>query len=628
MEDDAAAIGSSGLTPSQASGLENLLRNVAASDGTSSYVYSILDELVVHGGWSGISQTQFNTLIGQWFLGTDDPAPLAGSSMVSEAGSALFPANAATAYQALDQGYSNGDCWLVAALDETDAVDPAALTSMIWENANGSYGVRFCSPSGYVYVTVNADLMNGFESAYSTNGTIWGGLLEKAFVEAEADGITFSMEGEPSYGNDYQTVSNGGWDEMMEAITGRRTDYYQLSSETALTAGGSIYEKLLTDIAGGIGVMFDSNTDTSYGLESDHMFAVTGIDQSTGGYIMFNPWGYQETPNAQFEVTPAELYALYASNTGDEFLAADGRNYFTETALCMLAGTAIFTPAGERMIESLAIGDEVCTRFGGVQRIKWIGEQHYGRRFIAGNKDKIPVKIAAGALGNNMPVRDLYVSPGHSVFLDGILLVAKDLVNGVSITQGWVPEVVSYYNIELEAHDCVLAEGAWCETYADCAGMRAAFHNARDFFSRYPGQTAPAEPGLCAPRPRTGAVFSAVLARILRLAEARIEPGPVLGFVEQMDDEMTGWAFDPDHPELPVHLLVFAGGMLIGQCVAHEERVDVRDAGYGAGRSGFRYRLPARIYPSSVVFRRAATGAVLPLAGTFVLRRRLVGGGV
>ncbi len=616
METIADGIGVSGLSSAQVASLAVLLRDVAGGDGTQSYVYSILDMVSSSGGAAGTSQAAFNTLLGQWFLGTDDPTPLAGDEMVSNAGASLFPTDMATAYEHIDQGLDNGDCWLVAALIETAAVNPATLESMVWQNANGSYGVRFCGPSGYVYLTVNADLMNNDDGAYASDGSIWAGVLEKAFVEAQADGISFPMSDgyfyTTDYPNDYDVVSNGGWDEMLKAITGRSTHYYQLFSQAALTAGGSVYNQILSDTKNGIDVLFDSNTETNYGLVADHMFAVTGIDQSTGDYMLFNPWGYAEIADAQFEVTPAELNALYTGGTGDEFLAADGADYFSQAALCHLAGTSILTPEGECRIESLRIGDEVVTRFGGVQRIKWIGEQHYDARFIAGNRGKIPVKIVKGSLGENLPRRDLYLTPGHSLLLDDILVLARDLVNGVSITQDLPSGIVSYYNIELDAHDCVLAEGSWSETYADCGDLRGGFHNAASYWAVHPRIAAPAGPVLCAPRPRWGDAFTAVMARILNLAEVRIRPGPTIGYVEQIGEEITGWAFDPDHPDLPLRLHIYAGWEMVGLCFAHEERPDLRDAGFGSGRNGFRCPLPAGADRSCITVRRAASGAILP----------------
>ena len=73
-----------------------------------------------------------------------------------------------------------------------------------------------------------------------------------------------------------------------------------------------------------------------------------------------------------------------------------------------------------------------------------------------GRKDILPICIKAGALDDNVPHRDLWISPHHAMFFagydgDGVLIEAKDLVNGVTIVQAERVENVEYFHVELEA---------------------------------------------------------------------------------------------------------------------------------------------------------------------------------
>jgi hypothetical protein len=72
-------------------------------------------------------------------------------------------------------------------------------------------------------------------------------------------------------------------------------------------------------------------------------------------------------------------------------------------------------------------------------------------------------------------VRDLRLSPDHAVFVDGVLIPIRHLVNGTTIRPEAV-DAVTYWHVELERHDILLAEGLPCESYLD-TGNRAAFAN-------------------------------------------------------------------------------------------------------------------------------------------------------
>jgi len=299
-----------------------------------------------------------------------------------------------------------------------------------------------------------------------------------------------------------------------------------------------------------------------------------------------------------------------ASVLGHQFVFTDVAQG-TEITICHLRGTKIAVPDGEAAIEDLRIGDLVRTRFSGTQRIKWIGEQRYNSLFLT--QDMLPVCISASALAEGVPTRDLFVSPGHSLLIDGTLVLARDLINGVTVTQFWAPDEVHYFNIELDNHDCVLAEGAWSETYADCPGLRAKFHNSASFFALYPNQTAPAEPQLCAPRPLEGPRFEAALAPVLARAEAETSFGRVFGYLEDIGPcgSLRGWAQDEANPEMPLCLDILTNGAVVGKVIANLSRADVRDAGFNGARCGFIWTPTANLSGADITVRHTGSGKYL-----------------
>jgi hypothetical protein len=119
------------------------------------------------------------------------------------------------------------------------------------------------------------------------------------------------------------------------------------------------------------------------------------------------------------------------------------------------------------------MGDLVLTAEGGTAPVRWIGRRTLradganGYRFA----DPLvyqPIRITAGALGENLPARDLLVSMDHAVLIDGLLVQSGALVNGTSVIRETnLPETFTYYHIELADHALVLAEGMPAETFVD-----------------------------------------------------------------------------------------------------------------------------------------------------------------
>ena len=147
---------------------------------------------------------------------------------------------------------------------------------------------------------------------------------------------------------------------------------------------------------------------------------------------------------------------------------------------CFLRGTQIWTREGYRPIETLAVGDEVAVRFGGFAPIKamvghtlncvagkWVGD--------SGN---MPILVRRDALGENLPTADLCLTAWHPIYVDGFLVNVGDLVNGTSILIKAADgqDSLEFFNIELERHDILDAQGAFCESLARAGTERCAPH--------------------------------------------------------------------------------------------------------------------------------------------------------
>lgn len=196
----------------------------------------------------------------------------------------------------------------------------------------------------------------------------------------------------------------------------------------------------------------------------------------------------------------------------------DGNGADIILVACYLRGTRIATREGERPIETLQIGDRVMTRAGVLRPIRWIGRRRYSPETVFGNRDLAPVLLRAGALSENVPRRDLWVSPEHAMYVDGALFPARALVNGLSIVQDTAARELRYYHIEFETHDVIIAEGAFSESFVDDES-RAMFDNGAEYSRLYPDS--PAVPAVfCAPRIEEGATLEAVRGRLRRRAQS------------------------------------------------------------------------------------------------------------
>jgi Hint domain len=176
--------------------------------------------------------------------------------------------------------------------------------------------------------------------------------------------------------------------------------------------------------------------------------------------------------------------ALGTSANANSILSGSAKTIEVD-ASCFMAGTLIRTATGNCPIEMLSRGDVVITTDAREMPIAWIGKQKVSMTFADKNR-VTPIRIRAGALGENVPSRDLLVSPCHAILVDGNLIQAGALVNGSSVTRlADVPGVFTYYHIELDDHSLIFAENAPAETFVDNVD-RLAFDNWAEHEALFP----------------------------------------------------------------------------------------------------------------------------------------------
>ena len=295
-----------------------------------------------------------------------------------------------------------------------------------------------------------------------------------------------------------------------------------------------------------------------------------------------------------------------------------GTNGYSEPAIttnaaapCYCPGTMILTAAGEAAVENLKIGDTVLTA-NGPEQIVWIGRRAFDGRFIEGRTDVLPVCIRAGALGDGMPRRDLWISPLHAMFLGGVLVPAHALINGVSIIQAASVDQVAYIHVELARHDVIWAEGVLSETFVDDRS-RSMFHNAAEFEQLYPGRLR-IDAVYCAPRISSGEALEIIKQPIDRRAGCHVAVDePIEGCLDGVAGSVVwGWARNPAKPAVPVCVELLVDGVVVSRAAACRFRQDLAQAGFDSGRYGFEFELPDDIASNDVRVRRVADGAELP----------------
>jgi hypothetical protein len=335
-----------------------------------------------------------------------------------------------------------------------------------------------------------------------------GGSFSTIAIPEALDGVVIvGISADGTVAGSYQTASgsyqgftwsNGSTTTLIDPAAGDGSG--EGTFVQSINAGGTIAGYAVTASGNAVGFVYDDGTftalsDPSAGSAAGAGTFITSINAAgeIAGYVVTDSeasaglaQGFVEDgggfaaiddPAYSDIITGGTAPLIVLNNAGDILesyrdATDDSVSVFAAPA-CYLPGTMIRTPAGDVRIETLAPGDMVVTVDGGALPVLHLGRRRADCLGHPTPSHVLPVCVRAGAFGPRLPARDLFLSPDHAIFAEDVLIPIKHLINGTSIRQTEMAEVI-YLHVALTEHAVILAENLPAESYLDTHD-RAAF---------------------------------------------------------------------------------------------------------------------------------------------------------
>lgn len=361
-----------------------------------------------------------------------------------------------------------------------------------------------------IYTGQGGDSVDGGDGSDTIHLHYWSGGSNNTIVDTgssgwdklvlDSGGDSFEIQGDFSLADGIEEVdfSSGGrltsWDALDFDLTGVTiTGTAHISDDSGSgtddTVTGSSQGDIIDGNGGDDSISGAGGDDTiSGGAGSDTLYGDAGADSITGGgggdtldggtgddTLTMDGAGHVDGgDDTDTLVIQGWGHHVPSSSTSGTYTFKDGQvlTYQNiETIVvqaCFTPGTTLLTPAGPRAVETLAVGDLVLTADHGPQPVQWIVTSEHGARSLDAAPNLRPIRIAAGALGNDT---DLWVSRQHAFLAR--LPQGDRLIRAAHLAR-FLPEIAqidrqttsaAYVHILLPRHEIVFASGAVTESF-------------------------------------------------------------------------------------------------------------------------------------------------------------------
>jgi len=186
--------------------------------------------------------------------------------------------------------------------------------------------------------------------------------------------------------------------------------------------------------------------------------------------------------------SPVTGYRGGAGSATPLTISLSGYTPAAPTVLCFYQGTQITQANGQNIsVEDLNIGDLIHTHKGPMP-LKWLGRRKVTKSIRQEYPHQLPVVIERGALGVNMPSKDLMVSQGHTILVEGHLICACLLENDINCYRANcddLPDDFEYFHLEFaEEEVLLLSNGTPTASYVNTQS-RMMFDNYQEYIDLY-----------------------------------------------------------------------------------------------------------------------------------------------